>query len=391
MAKGNLFLGTGRKKLGDVVLYRRNGQQQARVRIRNVANPKSYGQALQRNYLAPVSKFYAPLAGVLEKSWEGLNRMDSYQAFLKANIDLARQNGWAVPKGAPFTPLPYKLSKGILPPLSYFWNDETVGIRTDIPVTTSSTIATLTETLISRGYKDGDQLTVVAVFRTTQGDYVPTWFRIFLNSSDQTRLIDYGNGVILFATELEKLCVIEADDRMVAGAIIVSRFDGSKWLRSTQYLAVDTSLMSEMTGEDALAAAVRSYQAGSSLNYSDVYLDGSTQGATEGDTQLTVPVTLSNGRSITFIPQSIAVYDGTGGSAQHLAVLGVDVANGTSYAAWIFNKISGSTNNGKYLATFNSYGNTVVEGEVTSLAFTSADSPLVAWLKNHGVYEEIIV
>ena len=391
MAQGNLFLGTGRKKLGDVVLYRRNGQQQARVRIRNVANPKSYGQALQRNYLAPVSKFYAPLAGVLEKSWEGLNKMDSYQAFLKANIDLARQNGWAVLKGAGFTPLPYKLSKGILPPLSYTWDDGSVGIRTDIPYMENMTIAGLTETLKGRGYNDGDQITVIGIYQTLEGDFIPSWFRLFLNSSDQTQIEGLGNGVLALGEVSQRIVVFDSYDRMVAGAIIASRFDGSRWLRSTQYLEVNPSILSEFTGEDALAAAIRSYQQGAGLNYSDVYLDGSTQGATEGDTQLTVPVTLANGRSITFLPQSIATYDGTGGSPQHLAVLGVDVANGTSYAAWIFNKITGSTNIGKYLATFNSYGSARTEGEVTSLAFTSADSPLTAWLKNHGVYEEIIV
>lgn len=391
MAKGNLFLGTGRKKLGDVVLYRRNGQQQARVRIRNVANPKSYGQALQRNYLAPVSKFYAPLAGVLEKSWEGLNKMDSYQAFLKANIDLARQNGWAVLKGAGFTPLPYKLSKGILPPLSYQWDDGVPGVLTDIPSSESMTISGLTNILTQRGYHEGDQLTFILIYFTEEGDYIPTWMRIFLNSSDQTLVTSITNGLITIDDYDGKLAFRETNDSSIAGAIIASRFDGGKWLRSTQYLCVSGSLLNSLTGEEALAAAVRSYQQGAGLNYSDVYLDGSTQGATEGDTQLTVPVILSNGRSITFLPQSIAVYDGTGGSPQHLAVLGVDIANGTSYAAYIFNKISGSTNFGKYLATFNSYGSVVTEGEVTRLTFTSADSPLVAWLKNHGVYQEIIV
>lgn len=391
MAKGNLFLGTGRKKLGDVVLYRRNGQQQARVRIRNVANPKSYGQALQRNYLAPVSKFYAPLAGVLEKSWEGLNRMDSYQAFLKANIDLARASGWAVPKGSPFTPLPYKLSKGVLPPLSYRWEDEIPGLLIDVTFSDSTTIASLTETLKGVGYQEGDQLTFIGVYRTSEGDFIPSWFRIFLNSSDQTLVTSITNGILRFSTHSSKLSMMESEDRLVAAAVIVSRFDGRKWLRSTQYMQLDPALLAEMTGEDALANAIRSYQQGAGLNYSDVYLDGSTQGATEGDTQLTVPATLSNGRSITFLPQSIAVYDGSGGSPQHLAVLGVDVANGTSYAAYIYNKIVGSTNFSKYLATFNSYGSAVTEGEVTSLAFTSADSPLVAWLKNHGVYQEIIV
>lgn len=391
MAKGNLFLGTGRKKLGDVVLYRRNGQQQARVRIRNVANPKSYGQALQRNYLAPVSKFYAPLAGVLEKSWEGLNKMDSYQAFLKANIDLARQNGWAVMKGAAFTPLPYKLSKGILPPLSYTFDEGGPALVVNVACDQDTKIADLTYSLKLQGYNDGDQLTFIGVYYTSEGDFIPSWFRIFLNESDQTLIRDIGNGVLRLGVYDDMFSFVEENDRLVAGAVIASRFDGSKWLRSTQYLALSTEILNEFTGETALAEAIRSYQQGAGLNYSDVYLDGSTQGATEGDGQLTVAVTLANGRHITFLPQSIATYDGTGGSPQHLAVLGVDVANGTSYAAYIFNKITGSTNNGKYLATFNSYGNTVTEGSVTSLAFTSADSPLVAWLKNHGVYQEIIV
>lgn len=391
MAKGNLFLGTGRKKLGDVVLYRRNGQQQARVRIRNVANPKSYGQALQRNYLAPVSKFYAPMAGVLEKSWEGLNKMDSYQAFLKANIDLARQNGWAVLKGAEFTPLPYKLSKGILPPISCRWEPGGPAVVSSLPWSDSMTIAGLTSGASDLGLRDGDQITVIGIYSPNMSDYTPSWFRFFLNSSDQTLVSSITNGVLRFSGEDGRLALIHDNDQLVAGAFIVSRFDGSKWLRSTQYMVVSPEVMAEHVGEDALAAAIRSYQQGAGLNYSDVYLDGSTQGATEGDGQLTVTVRLANGRDITFLPQSIAVYDGSGTSPAHLAVLGVDIANGTDYAAYIFNKIPGSANIGKYLATFNSYGNAVIEGEVTTLTFTSADSPLVAWLKNHGVYDEIIV
>ena len=80
MAIGNLFLGAAKKTIGDIVLYRRNGVQQSRVRVRHIANPKTEAQALQRNYMAPVTKFYAPLAGVLEKSWEGLNRSESLSA-----------------------------------------------------------------------------------------------------------------------------------------------------------------------------------------------------------------------------------------------------------------------------------------------------------------------
>lgn len=383
MAKGNLFLGTGRKKLGDVVLYRRNGQQQARVRIRNVANPKSYGQALQRNYLAPVSKFYAPLAGVLEKSWEGLNKMDSYQAFLKANIDLARANGWAVLKGAEFTPLPYKLSKGILPPLTVGFIDAEPCLKTEIRFDQNMTISGLTYNMQNMGYKEGDQLTFIGIYTTPDGDFIPSWFRIFLNSSDQTLVEDCGNGILLLNNYDNKVSLRDVYDRLVAAAVIVSRFDGEKWLRSTQYLVCSSDLMAEHSGEEALAAAIRSYQAGAGLNYSDVYLDGSTQGATEGDSQLTIQATLANGRTITFLPQSLATYD-SGQSPAHIAILGIDVANGTNYAVWVFNNITGSANAGKHIATMSTYGSGVAIGSVSHYQFASAEDPAVSWLKYHG-------
>ena len=388
MAKGNLFLGTGRKKLGDVVLYRRNGQQQARVRIRNVANPKSYGQALQRNYLAPVSKFYAPLAGVLEKSWESLNKMDSYQAFLKANIDLARRNGWAVPKGAPFTPLPYKLSKGILPPLTCGFIDDEPCLKTEIPMSQDTTVSGLTYNMQLMGYKEGDQLTVIGVYVTNDGDYIPSWFRLFLNSSDQTLVTEIGNSVLELRVYDGMLAVGHAYDQLAAAAIIVSRFDGTKWLRSTQYLVCSGQVISDHSGEEALQAAIRSYQQGAGLNFSDVYLDGSTQGSEEGDTQLTIPVTLANGQAITLMPQSLAIYD-SGQSPAHVAILGVDIANGTSYAVWVFNKIAGSTNENKYIATQNSYGDGVAIGTVTNYAFTSGTGAVIQWLKYHGCNESL--
>lgn len=383
MAKGNLFLGTGRKKLGDVVLYRRNGQQQARVRIRNVANPKSYGQALQRNYLAPVSKFYAPLAGVLEKSWEGLNKMDSYQAFLKANIDLARANGWAVLKGSEFTPLPYKLSKGVLPPLTCSFVNAEPCLKAEVRVTESMTVSGLTYNMQQMGYKEGDQLTVIGVYTTNDGDYIPSWFRFFLNSSDQTVFTEIGNGVLELRNLGGYLAVGHVYDQLAAAAIIVSRFDGTKWLRSTQYLVCSDDVIDNHSGEEALQAAIRSYQQGAGLNFSDVYLDGSTQGAEEGDTQLTIPVTLANGNEITLLPQSLALYS-EGTANEHLAILGVDIANGTSYAVWIINNIAGSSENGFYLRNFSRWASAAPSTSVSRCSVDSDEGALVSWLKYHG-------
>ena len=72
MAKGNLLLGTAKNSVGDVVMYRREGSEITRVRVRNVKNPKTNAQSFQRAIMAPIAKFYSPLSVVLERSFEGL-------------------------------------------------------------------------------------------------------------------------------------------------------------------------------------------------------------------------------------------------------------------------------------------------------------------------------
>lgn len=70
MAKGNLILGTLRGKLGDVVAYRSLGKQMARVRVRNVKNPKTQLQTLQRIVLACAAKTVAVLEPIVNHSWQ---------------------------------------------------------------------------------------------------------------------------------------------------------------------------------------------------------------------------------------------------------------------------------------------------------------------------------
>lgn len=272
MATGNLFLGTARKKIGDVVMYRRNGQQQSRVRVRTIANPKTDGQALQRNYMAPVTKFYAPLAGVLERSWEGLDKSRSYSAFIKANVDLARQQGWYVPKGAGFTPLPYKVSKGIMNPLSY--TDSNVlleGTPADIKIATVSAI------LVSMGYQYGDQVTFIGFIQDEVTlDIRPVWARAILSQSDQTNIFANISQQVTFTAGENKIGFDAPNGILVGVALIMSRWDGSKWLRSTQYVACMDNYIADYTSMEARAAAIASYQGGSSLVQSDVYLNGGT-------------------------------------------------------------------------------------------------------------------
>lgn len=91
MAKGNLFLGTGRGKVGDVVFYRKNGEQITRVRNRSIKNPDTEAQQIQRAVMASVSKAYAAGSAIFDHSFEGCSTGAQCQArFQKLNADWLR-------------------------------------------------------------------------------------------------------------------------------------------------------------------------------------------------------------------------------------------------------------------------------------------------------------
>lgn len=71
MAKGNLFLGMGRGKVGDVVFYRMNGRQMSRVRNRDPKNPRSNEQLYQRAVIATVMKAYSIGKEIYDHSFQG--------------------------------------------------------------------------------------------------------------------------------------------------------------------------------------------------------------------------------------------------------------------------------------------------------------------------------
>lgn len=71
MAKGNLFQGMARGKVGDVVFYRMNGVQMSRVRNRAPKNPRSVEQLYQRAIIASVMKMYSAGKEILDHSFQG--------------------------------------------------------------------------------------------------------------------------------------------------------------------------------------------------------------------------------------------------------------------------------------------------------------------------------
>lgn len=92
MAKGNLFQGMGRGKVGDVVFSRLNGEQISRVRNRHPKNPRSNSQLYQRAIMATVMQAYSAGKAIFDHSFEGYAvGAQNQRRFLSLNSKMLRQ------------------------------------------------------------------------------------------------------------------------------------------------------------------------------------------------------------------------------------------------------------------------------------------------------------
>lgn len=92
MAKGNMFLGMARGKIGDVVFYRADGQQLSRVRNRNPRNPRSNAQLFQRAIMATVVQAYTAGKVIFDHSFQGYSvGAQNQREFLKRNAKMLRE------------------------------------------------------------------------------------------------------------------------------------------------------------------------------------------------------------------------------------------------------------------------------------------------------------
>lgn len=91
MAVGNIIQGTARGRLGDTVLWRQNGQQHSRLRIRNPYNPNTNAQKYQRAVVATVMQAYSAGKEIFDHSNEGLAvGSQNMRYFLQRNIKKLR-------------------------------------------------------------------------------------------------------------------------------------------------------------------------------------------------------------------------------------------------------------------------------------------------------------
>lgn len=183
MAKGNMFQGMARGKVGDVVFSRLNGEQISRVRNRHPRNPRTEAQLYQRAIMATVMQAYSAGKEIFDHSFQGkavggdnqrefLSRnMTILRNILKVDIDgeltRAQSTGRVVaPKSS--TPVPFAgmlVSKGQLENNFITLSDD--GTAWSLNGATDSVGKTAAQFFASHGLTDGDIFTFV-VFRNTE-------------------------------------------------------------------------------------------------------------------------------------------------------------------------------------------------------------------------------
>lgn len=159
MAKGNLFQGMARGKVGDVVFSRANGEQISRVRNRHPKNPRTNAQLFQRAIMATIVQAYAAGKAIFDHSYQGYSAgAQNQREFIKRNAKLLRdivaadintpittngQKGRVVAPGVS-VPVPnsYEISKGTYAQNLFTRNDTTFKMPAKLNDETVSAYAT---------------------------------------------------------------------------------------------------------------------------------------------------------------------------------------------------------------------------------------------------------
>lgn len=306
MATGSLILGKLKGSIGDVTAQSRGDKQVSRRRVREVANPKTDAQTLNRVIIGTVGAAYARMLEICDHSFQGLtSKSANMQEFLRVNQNALRSNlvsgGSSLAIGnflaisqVGLVPNQYIVSKGTLPiiPTSFTSTSGGEFPLWMIPVRTSNA-PTYQDICDWFSLKRGDQLTFVWI----EGDEFPNtsspealfgqnnlfqYSRIILdpmdantgaqapmttplfgesgevslpskrNSGTPIRITAQGQTSLTFFPEFNNFW----DNRVcLAFGIIVSRYNGNTWQRSFCRLSMPLACLNIPTMQQAIEAS----------------------------------------------------------------------------------------------------------------------------------------
>ena len=167
MAKGNMFIGNGSGKVGNLVVSTRAGEQITRVYQPRVANPKSFTQMLQRAKFANAVKFYRKaVQNFFKFAYEDKKKSESdYNAFMRHNV----MNSTLLTKvnvDSPYFPAlgRWVMSSGSLPNPFNLEAAESAGFEFDNDgFDGAANIGQISSSLIGQGFNAGDIITFVLI------------------------------------------------------------------------------------------------------------------------------------------------------------------------------------------------------------------------------------
>lgn len=258
MAKTGFWLRGARGKFAGASLQKGADGSTIMREIVTPTNPQTISQVIQRMKAAPAQKFYNALSELLSNAFQGVKYgNESRWKFLSLAMSM---NGPYVQKGVDrFIPAAYPFTRGSMPTIGILpFDGGTTKFSTDV----DGSATTFAEGL---GVTTDTQFTICIV-RNNSGMFVPE----YIPFETRMTLDEIPTGGIIKEDSTWKIVPSAFgfnDTNIVAIAVAVSvqQADGS-WLRSNQDMVISNQLEAQLYSQNAMNAAIASYQDGSGNN-----------------------------------------------------------------------------------------------------------------------------
>lgn len=294
-----------RGKRGNSVMYKltnsnNNETQGERVYVAKVANPKTVSQAMQRMKMTPAVNFYRAFKSeILDHSYEGVKYGGrSHAKFMKLAMSMASGFPFMEKGDNTLVGGNYIIADGSLQTINFSYNTTTEKIDvTQLGVGTiqQPTIGTYSQALIESQpiFKNGDQITFVAILKQSNGSRVPNVARLVLDTSSDVNLEGYMlSNEINFDPDGGHLEYPTAIGGIMGFGIILSRpvisrsGNSVSWLRSRAIFDAtigDLTATSKYNTQEGYDATLQSYMTTTKNPISDYYLNHGKLAQGSGD------------------------------------------------------------------------------------------------------------
>lgn len=375
MAKSKGFFGLRSGSTKNFTFSELNGQQITKERVYKVKNPRTLQQMRQRMVMATVSAAYSYLKEICDHSFEGLGVGSACMSeFMRLNLDELKakaQNDAAVIafnayQDKNINPVPFMVSKGSLNEIVPTIADSKLSWST--PKNNADT-TTAEGIYAALGLNQGDMVT----FILCGGDFVSNEALTFapqplaitrLHANKQGAVSSLANAFTVESNNQGNInvdfnmganIVFEATcDKLVMGAVIISRKAADKWLRSNATMVVKTGIPATTVSRQLATYPVER----------DLILNGS--GLDKGNSTSSLPKP-----SLSLSASSVSISK-QGGTANAPTLSGAPAGAAITYS--IANSNVATINTSTGVATAKANGTTLVTISVGATETTGATS-----------------